>query len=170
MDRDVNQNNPQKRLPSGGRLLIAAAILCVCSLVGMVLALRASQKPAYTPPPFDAAAQEGTPDVPPELGWQELDAKAYKFSLCSVFAPADGKADIWLTNPQENAVWLKLRVLDADGNRLGETGLIKPGEYVASVALEKECAAGDTVTLKLMAYEPETYYSAGAVSLEAVVQ
>lgn len=162
-------SNKKRRLPEGRRLLVAAAILCIVSLVGMVLALRTERKPAYTPPPFDASAVDGTPEVPQELKWQELNTSAYTFSLCSVFSPADGAVDIWLTNPQDSGVWMKLRVLDEQGNMLGETGLIKPGQYVQSVALTGECQEGDAIKLKLMAYEPETYYSAGAVSLEAVV-
>lgn len=161
-------SDKKRRLPEGRRLLVAAVILCIVSLVGMVLAL-GTRKPAYTPPPFDAAAVDGTPEVPQELRWQELNTSAYTFSLCSVFSPADGAADIWLTNPQGNDVWMKLRVLDEQGNMLGETGLIKPGQYVQSVALTGECQEGDSIKLKLMAYEPETYYSAGAVSLEAIV-
>ena len=159
----------KRRLPEGRRLLVVAVVLCIASLAGMVLALRTSRKPAYTPPPFDESAVDGTPEVPEELKWQELNAQAYTFSLCGVFAPEDGAADIWLTNPQDSGVWMKLRVLDEEGDMLGETGLIKPGQYVRSVALTGECREGDSIKLKLMAYEPETYYSAGAVSLEAVV-
>ena len=64
---------------------------------------------------------------------------------------------------------IKLRVLDAQGDTLGETGLIRPGEYVQSVALDALPEDGDAVTLKLMAYEPETYYSGGSVSLKTTV-
>lgn len=171
MDKKADQNRKEeKRRPLyGWRLLVLAAVLCAVSLAGMALALHGNRGDVYTPPPFDAAAVEGVPDVPQELGWQELDARAYRFSVCGVFAPVDGAADIWLTNPADNDVWIKLRVMDAEGNTLGETGLIRPGEYVQSVTLSTVPAEGETVTLKLMGYEPDTYYSAGAVSLETTV-
>lgn len=78
--------------------------------------------------------------------------------------------EVWLTNPDTNTLWLKLRVLDQDGNTLGETGLLRPGEYVRWVELENLPPAGSTVTLKLMAYEPDTYHSGGAASLQTTVQ
>ena len=83
-------------------------------------------------------------------------------SLCGKLN-ADGQ--IWLTNPESNEVWLKVRVLDAGSNILGETGLVRPGEYVQTVELTTIPRPGTSITLKIMAYEPDTYYSAGAASL-----
>lgn len=155
------------------RPLLLAGAVCIVSLAAMVLALTFGGKQEaipFTPPPFDEAAQTGTPEVPDALGWSELDAKAFKVSVCGIFAPEDGKADVYLTNPETNTVWLKLRVLDDKGNTLGETGLIKPGQYVQSVSLTTIPKSGATVSLKLMAYEPETYHSAGAVTLNTTVR
>lgn len=52
---------------------------------------------------------------------------------------------------------------------MGETGLLKPGEYVKTVTLTKTLAAGENIKLKIMGYEPETYESAGSVSLNVTV-
>lgn len=155
------------------RLLLPAIILCALSLLGMVLALTLTDRQevaSFTPPPFDATAQAGTPTVPEELGWSELDAQAFQAGVCGVFAPQGDTVDVWLTNPENNAVWLKLRVLDEKGNVLGETGLLRPGEYVQSVTLTSVPNSGTPLTLKLMAYEPDTYHSAGAVSLRTTVE
>lgn len=155
-------------------MLLLTAVICVLSLIVMFVALstggRQTQTAEFTPPPFDDAAQVGTPTVPEELRWSELDAQAFKASVCGVFSPENGIADVWLTSPKSNTVWLKLRVLDTEGNILGETGLIKPGEYVQSVTLTEIPESGAKIVLKLMAYEPDTYYSAGAVSLNTTVQ
>lgn len=124
----------------------------------------------FTPPPFDAAAVVGTPAVPDGLGWQELDAVGYKAGICGKFIPDGNTADVWLTNPESNTVWLKVRVLDEKGNTLGETGLIKPGEYVQTVTMTSVPKSGTPITLKIMAYEPETYYSAGAVTLNTTMR
>ena len=145
--------------------LILAALLCAISLLAMVLSLCRKPEPVrgeFTPPPFDAAAVVGTPAVPDGLGYSELDCRAYKVSLCGKLG-ADGT--VFLTNPKENTVWLKLRVLDEKGNILGETGLIRPGEYVRTLTLNGKVKPGTPVTLKIMAYEPETYHSAGAATL-----
>lgn len=154
------------------RPLIIATAVCALALLGMVLALTAGEQAStvvFTPPAFDEAAQPGTPEVPESLGWAELDAQAFKASVCGVFAPAGNTVDVYLTNPVSNTVWLKLRVLDTEGNILGETGLIKPGEYVQSVTLTAIPDAGANITFKLMAYQPNTYYSEGAVSLSTTL-
>lgn len=152
-------------------LLPLAAALCLISVAVMAAALctQKEQTGQFIPPSFDAAAQVGTPAVPDGLGWQELDAKAYKAGVCGKFVPNGNAADVWLYNPGQNTVWLKLRVLDTDGNILGETGLIRPGEYVQSVTLHTVPKAGTPIVLKLMAYQPDTYYSEGAVTLNTTV-
>lgn len=79
-------------------------------------------------------------------------------------------ADVYFTNSEKFDVWLKLRVLTADGTLLGETGLIRPGEYVKSVSLTSEVEDGTAIKLKIMAYEPDTYYSAGSVTLNTILR
>lgn len=154
-------------------LLMIAAALCITMLLVMVISLQYGGKQtqgAFTPPPFAENAAQGTPDVPNALGWGELDAQVYKASLCGVFQPKEEVVDIWLTNPASNRVWMKLRVLDVEGNILGETGLIRPGEYLQSIRLDSVPPSGTAIQLKIMAYEPNTYHSAGAVSLNTTVQ
>ena len=150
--------------------LIIVILLCVVSLVVMAFALTRQPeaiKGEFTPPPFDPAAVVGVPEVPEDLGYRELDCEVYKVALCGKL---NRNGDLWLTNPESNEVWLKVRALDEKGNILGETGLVKPGEYVRSVNLTKVPQSGTPVTLKIMAYEPETYYSAGAASLNTFIQ
>ena len=94
----------------------------------------------------------------------------YKVGICGKFISKGNTADVWLTNPESNTVWLKVRVLGEKGNTLGETGIIKPGEYVQSVTLDTVPKTGKPIVLKIMAYQPDTYYSEGAVSLNTTVQ
>ena len=155
----------QKNMP-----LILAALLCAVSLAVMAFALSRPQEPVkgeFTPPPFDSGAVAGVPAVPDGLGYSELDCKVYKVSLCGNLT-ADGT--VYLTNPESNTVWLKVRVLDEKGSVLGETGLIRPGEYVQTVALTAVPGSGTPVILKIMAYEPDTYYSAGSVALNTTLR
>ena len=79
------------------------------------------------------------------------------------------KAVVYFTNAEENSVYLKLRVLDEEGNILGETGLLKPGEYVKGVELDKDPSAETTISLKIMSYEPDTYMSEGSVVLKTTI-
>ena len=142
------------------------AALCAAALAVMAAALIVSGRTqAFTPPLFDAAAQTGTPAVPENIGYAELDARAFRFSAAGVLAVHDGCAALWLTNPAGSSVWLKARILDGTGAVLGETGLLRAGEYVRAVPLDAVPAQTVDVTVKIMAYEPETYYSAGSVLL-----
>ena len=47
---------------------------------------------------------------------------------------------------------------------------MKPGEYVKSVSIDKDISDGSSIKLKIMAYEPQTYYSAGAVTLNTQIR
>lgn len=149
------------------RPITILAVLCAAALAVMTAALLyTGRAPQFTPPPFDAAAQAGTPAVPEGIGYGELDASAFRFSAAGVLTVRDGGAELWLTNPAGSSVWLKARILDGSGAVLGETGLLRPGEYVRAAALNTVPAQTDPVTVKIMAYEPETYYSAGSVLLQ----
>ena len=153
--------------------LIVAIVCCIAALAVMIVALIISSPTPvgeFTPPPFDPSAKQGEPSLPPDSGWEMLDAKAYAVGVDGKLKWLDGKVDVWLTNPQSNSVWLKVRILDAEGNILGESGLTRPGEYVQSVTITQKPASDEPVTLKVMAYEPETYYSAGAVNLNTSIR
>ena len=150
------------------RILPVAAGLCVVAVIAMILALAfgGKQKRAeFSPPPFDSAAQKGTPTVPQNAGYGEMDAKLFTFSAAGELTVKDGKTDVWFTNSSKNTVWMKIRILDADGNILGESGLIRPNEYVQSVKLDVVPKSTVNISLKVMAYEPDTYYSAGSAKL-----
>lgn len=142
------------------------AVLCGLSVTVMLCVLFCGgADEEFMPPPFETEAQTGTPNPPADAGYGEVDVEAYRFSLAGMLYENSGSVDVWLTNPQDNPVWLKLRILDADGVVLGESGLLRPGEYVRAIKLSTHTELPAAVTLKLMAYEPETYYSAGSVQL-----
>ena len=68
-----------------------------------------------------------------------------------------------------NQVWLKLRILDEEDHILAETGLLKPNEFVRTVTFETVPENRTNIKLKIMAYEPDTYDSAGAVTLNTTL-
>ena len=139
-------------------------------LIVMITALCIPKTPEFVPPAFEAAVQ-GTPEVEESMGYTELykEGMAYRVSVCGVPTVDGQDLTVYFTNTEGNETYLKLRVLDTGGNNLGETGLLKPGEYVKTVTLDKTLAAGENLKLKIMGYEPETYESAGSVSLNVTV-
>ena len=148
------------------KLLILLALLCAVSVGGMFCALAA--EPAFTPPPFDTSAQARIPEEIP--GFQMLDAQAFQAGLLVSPIPDGAQLQVYFANPAENTCNLRLRVLDEAGNVLGQSGLLRPGEFLPSVTLESMPPAGATLIFKLMAYEPETYHSAGAVTVTTKLQ
>ena len=148
------------------RLICILSILCVISLGAMIVALLPStEKAAFTPPPFDPAAQAGEPVVPDGLGYQTLETGPFRVAICGAVVAEGAKAQVYLTNPVGNDAWLKVRILNEKGEILGESGLIRPGEYVRNIRIDPMPAPGTPIVLKIMAYEPETYHSRGAVTL-----
>ena len=112
--------------------LPVACIVCVLSLCTMVLTLINNGKQedvrSFSPPPFEKAAVSGMPTVPEELGWSEIyqDGMEFRAYICGNVIVKGDAADVYFTNSEKFDVWLKLRVLTADGTLLGETGLIRP--------------------------------------------
>ncbi len=154
--------------------LIIAAAICVLALAVMVVALaHPTEKTSvaeFTPPAFDVAAVKGVPDVA-EPSWTQIYREGMAFSahVCGNVVVNGDSADIYFTNDEGNSVWMKLRILDQNGKMIAETGLVKPGEYVKSIAFDKIPAKGEKIKMKIMAYEPDTYHSAGAVALNTTV-
>ena len=151
--------------------MIALLAVCIVAVVGMVIALAVTGKkgeaPQFTPPPFEAAAQTGMPTV--ENGhWEKIFQTGMSFVayVCGEFSITDGAADVYFTNDEGNNAWLKLRIMDEEGNILAETGLLKPGQYVKTVQFTTLPTTGQKLTMKIMGYEPETYHSVGAVVLK----
>ena len=148
------------------KLTVLLAQLCAVSVGVMVYALRV--KPAFTPPPFDASAQAGLPeDIP---GFEMLDAQSFQAGLLVMPNLEGNQLHVYFANPAENSCNLRLRVMDKGGRILGQSGLIRPGEFIQAVTLEQPAEVGTTLILKLMAYEPETYHSAGAVTVTTRLQ
>ena len=132
---------------------------------------QALQRGEFVPPEFDATAVRGVPKIvnPDSIGYTELDAKAYKVSVCGRVEVNGNKADIYFTNPDSNSAWLKLRVLNAKGEVIAETGLVRPGEYIQTITFTKIPKTDDPITMRVMGYEPVTYYSVGEVSFNTVI-
>ena len=151
-----------------------SAAVCVLAVLGLILSLvltgGKSERAEFTPPQFETAAQNGMPEAADE-SWTRIYRDGMNFSahICGKVVLNGHSADVYFTNDDGNGVWLKLRILDAGDNILAETGLLKPNEYVKTVTFDKIPKSGANIKLKIMAYEPDTYYSAGAVTLNTTV-
>lgn len=156
-------------------ILPMISILCMISLCLMVMVLATHNKDKgsseFTPPAFDSRSERGIPTVPKELGYTPVEVEAgYKAYVCGELNEVDGKVDVYFTSVEDNTVWMKLKLIDVNGNTLGETGVIKPGEYVKTLNIDTIPKSTENVKLKIVAYTPDTWYSAGTVALNTILK
>lgn len=159
-----------KKKQNSKALHLAAAVcsLCVLFMIVALLLPRQTTKGEFTPPPFEENAQQGTPTVPEgvEMFTPQADGLYLQVSLCRDVVISGKTADVYFTCYAQNDYWIKLRIVDEQGKTLGQTGLLKPGEYVQSITFTKLPENGQRLYYKVMAYEPDTYYSAGDFAVE----
>lgn len=157
------------------KVVWVCSAVCAVTVIGMILSIilagRKNRQPEFVPPEFESSAQVGTPDTE-DPSWTPIQRDGMGFSahICGKVAVKESTADVWFTNDSGNEVWLKLRILDENDRILAETGLLKPNEYLKTVTFTTVPQSGAKIRLKIMAYEPETYYSAGAVTLNTVAE
>ncbi len=151
-------------------ILPLLAVVCVISVITAVVLIGNTKTPQadFVPPPFDSGAVVGSPDLDNDPSFAQVDAKLYKFGVCGKVLLNENNAQLYLCNYADSGVWLKVRVFDSNKTLLGESGLIREGEYLQYVALNR-VPDDEKLVLKVMAYEPDTYYSAGAVTLNAMI-
>ena len=171
MNNTKNIDNIQKRLIKS---LIIIAIVSFITMIFSVLGYVKSSKNEFIKPEFDnkAIAKElEITDELKELGYNEFyqEGMSYKFSMCGKVNIENKKATVYFTNDTNNETWLKLRIIDRNNNIIGETGIVRPGEYVENVDIKGNTKSGDKITLKIMGYVPEKYTSAGAVSVNTII-
>jgi len=176
--------NAKKPLFSDG-VLIAFICILVVAIIGVTVVIinnitssdidkkvEPNTQAEFVPPEFDELAVDGKPIVPDGMGYLEVYKEGMSFNsfVCGEVNIVDGKADIYFTNPEKNTLWMKLRVFDEKGNIIAETGLIKPNEYVKTVNFDTIPQNNSKIFMKIMTYEPNTYYSGGAVTLNTVAK
>lgn len=138
----------------GGVLAVVVAI--------MIAALSIPRTVKLMSPVPDAVAEPGVPVVDEHLVYREFVRSAWRTASPYgwVSAIAGTALTVFFTKV-DNTKNLKLRVLDADGNMLGE--------YVPAVTLSKALTPGTKIRLKAMGSDPETYESAGAFRMNFTV-
>ncbi len=150
--------------------IVFLSVVCLLSVIGMIWALR-HPRTVFIPPSLEENAVEGAPqEIPAELGYAALDVADYTVELCGSPEMKNDAAILYFTNPESNRVWLKVRICTTDGTILGESGLVMPDQYVKCVPLDIAPKADTPICIRIMGYEPETYRSVGAVTLNTVLK
>lgn len=154
-------------------IVIVAVLLAAVTAAAIYIAARFPGQAGFTPPPFEENAVAGRPgDLNEALLYSPLALSDVFFvSLCaSPTVDRDGQALLYFTSNENNAFFVRLLVLSEEGRQLGATGLLRAGEYVASVLLDPPPEDGEALTLKILSYEPDTYYSMGTASARVTIR
>ena len=173
---DYSKNAAARRGAGKNSNSVLIAFICIVSLaivvVAVIIGINLQPSKEFVPPKFDSQASVGMPTVADNMGYREvyMDGMSFSSYVCGEVNIVNGKADIYFTNPEKNTLWMKLRIFDAAGNVIAETGLIKPNEYIKTVNFDKIPSNNSTIIMKIMSYEPDTYYSGGAVTLSTVAK
>ncbi len=155
-------------------LLCISLIFCAFSFTLFLLIFTGNYGTTYHPD-FDKNAKEGTPAVNIDLGYSPISHEGMPWSahICGVFAPKteNGKtfADVYFTNDSGNTDYLMMQVLDEKDTILGQTGLIQPNQYIERIPLRSCPASGEPVKIKIVSFQPKTYYNNGNIILNTVV-
>lgn len=155
-------------------LFVMAVILIVMVCTAVYLAVfwgPSTVRGEFVPPDFDPAAITGVPEnIPSEQGYCTLTLSAeVAVLLCANIHIENNAAQVYFTSKEGNVGWLKIKLIDAEGNLLGESGLLRPGEFIPSVTLTEVPSAATLAQIKILIYEPETYLSLGSAQAQVML-
>ena len=124
----------------------------------------------FEAPPFDDRAVSGVPVVDDALNYREITvADGFRFSMCGNLTLSDNGCIVYFTSSPDNTVWLLMKIYDEAGNLVGQSGLLRPGEYLENIVLLKKMSSNAKVKVKILSYEPDTYYSQGSAEASFVL-
>ena len=162
-------NKNQKLIITG----LATIFIVLIIVIGCVASKQSEPEVSdFVAPTFEQTAVVGTPiEVDSSLNYQTFSVEdKMVIGMCgNLTLEEDNTVDIYFTSDATNPFWAKVRLLDEDGNILGESGLIRAGEYVPSVTLTNPPRKSAMVIAKILTYEEETYYSKGSVTAQVML-
>lgn len=122
----------------------------------------------FVKPEFESDVIEGIPEnLSEEIIIQEVMIKeGFSLAICTnPIIDEDNNIQIYFISESDNEVWQRFIIYDEMGNELGETGIIRPGEYLQSTKLNRSLNDNENIVVKIVSFEPETYYSCGSADL-----
>ena len=155
-------------------LLVLAVVLVAVSVAAAVVGRQEPERVVgdFVPPAF-ADAVSGAPasheveGLP--YGSLSLSEEISVSMVSNLTVDEHGAVDVWFAAPESNRGWVLLRLQDEDGNVLGETGIVRPGEYVQSIRLDSVPKSSGIILARILTYEPDTYYSMGSASAQVML-
>lgn len=150
-------------------ILILVTILIILILIIVYLIFHIKNKSKFIKPEFE---QNITTTIPENLDYKSsiIDiSDGYSIYIDGMPRINKNKLIINFISIEDNNVWIKIRIFDEEKNIIAESGLIKPGEYLESIKIDKSVAENDDITYMIIGYEIDNYKSAGTVELSTKV-
>ena len=156
------------------RQQLPGIMVTVILLIGCLVTVIISLNIRYSPPALDPGRKTGTPAPDEGYLYRMVESDfSYSFGIAAnLYRQKDGSVNIYLYDPPENKVSLMCEISDAkDGTPYYKSGRIEPGNYIESLSPvgEFKNEARD-ITVKIYAFEPETFESAGSTELKMILQ
>lgn len=143
--------------------LVVCLSLFVLSIIFFISGFDSNE---FIVPSDDESAVYGlNPIVADELNYTVLSDPnlPFSFGLCASPIVDNGDLIVYFNNPIENDSWLLLRAYSND-KLIGSSGIVKQNGFVERVHGDFNNVSN--ITFKVLAYEPNMYYSVGTVSVE----
>lgn len=153
-------------------IVILSIIAVVLIIMTIIIAQATGSKKEFLKPEFDKNATNITNEkIAEELQYAEINVEeGYIVGLCNnLVLDSSDNIKIYFTSLKENTVYVKLRIYDKNEKLITETGLLKPDQQIEKIKVENIKENKD-VTIKIMSYDPETYYSRGTVTLNTKIK
>lgn len=153
-------------------LITGVCIVLIFFAALFLLVQKTRQKEhTFTPPKFEKKAENFSEEEIKEKKYNVLNAgDGYQVGICGEPEEKDGKVMVCFVNLPENTVWLQLRILNQNGEQIAKSGIIKPGQWLKEIKLEHPLNQEKmSITMEVRGYEPDTYYSAGKLSLKTIL-
>ena len=153
-------------------LFILVAITMILIAFTITVVIWTSFKREFVKPEFDKNAKPiSNIEIDEKLQYAEINVEdGYNVGICNnLIMDKEENILIYFSSLKDNNVYLKLRIYDKEQKILKETGLIKPGQQIEKIKIENLKNDKDVV-IKIMSYDPETYYSKGTVSINTKIK
>lgn len=141
-------------------------ILVILISIIIFLLININDKKSFVKPEFDKTS---TTSIPENINYKKSGIKITDgYSIYIEALPKktkDNYLNINLISYEDNNVWIKVRVLNNKKEIIAESGLIKSGEYLEKIKLNKTINVNDQISYKIMGYQTDSYLSAGSIIL-----
>ena len=145
--------------------IILTTILIILICIIIMLFINITNKQTFHKPQFETNAIN---EIPKELNYEESIveiSEGYSLYIDGIPTIKNNELILNLISLKENSVWIKIRVLNEKEQIIAESGLLKPGEYLKSIKLNRKASKKDNITYMIIGYEIDSYLSAGTISL-----